>query len=145
MRTPPSTATGLNVCSMAHSQRIHPHLASPLERLAAASRHRRAPQRRDIRPLLGGPEVERAAPEGRKAGAEDDAGIDHVGALDDAFVATALAFEDQRIDQLPAQALQLAGIVRLLGLDLLGLAILPDVEALRSEGRRVGKGWKSRR
>ncbi len=65
--------------------------------------------------------MQRAAAERRKAGAEDHAGIDQVGALDDLLVAHPLAFADQRIDQLAAQPLQLELVVGLLGLGLSGL------------------------
>src|SRR5262245_65639165 len=95
-----------------------------------SSGHRRSAQDLDVGRRLVRPEVQRAAAERGKAGAENDAGIDQVGALDDLLVAHTLGLADQRVDQLAAEPLQLALVPGLLGLRLLWLAVLPHVEAL---------------
>src|SRR4029079_9467944 len=89
---------------------------------------RGAPEHLDVGLLLVGLEVQRAAAEGREAGAEDHPGVDEVATLDDLLVAHALVLADQRIDQLAAQPLQFELVVGLLGNGLLRLALLPDVE-----------------
>ena len=72
--------------------------------------------------------MHRPAAEGRKAGAEDHAGIDVIGVGNDPVGKRALAFVEHRLDQLAAKAVELGVVVD--GLLALGLAVLPDVEAL---------------
>ena len=90
MRTPPITATRRRVWSMGVSgSGVRPSgsdtvarnrcvMVSDPEGLTLPSLRRRAPEHLDVRLLLVGREVQRAAAERRKAGAEDHAGIDQV-------------------------------------------------------------------
>src|SRR5262245_37675376 len=104
-------------------------MVSDPQGLTPQSLRRGASEHLDVRPLLVGRKVQRPAAERRKARAEDHAGIDEVGALHDALVAHLLGLADQRVDQLAPETLELELVPGLLGLVLLGLAVLPDVEA----------------
>src|SRR5215471_21819353 len=137
MRTPPMTATRLRVWSMVPPQgaplgieliddgeaRQGLPLSGPLLRSCAT-------QRGDVRLLLVGLKVQRAAAERRKASAEDHAGVDEIGALDDLLVADLVRLLDQGSDELTPQPFELERIEGCLRLSLFGLAVFPHVEAL---------------
>src|SRR5680860_1011522 len=72
--------------------------------------------------------MQRPAAEGRKARAEDHAGVDIVLVLDDAIRRGALGFVEQRLDELAAEPLELGCVV--LRLVALRLALLPHIEPL---------------
>src|SRR6185437_5632908 len=70
--------------------------------------------------------MQRAAAKGRKAGAEDDAGIDEVRVLDDALAQTCHALIDQRQNQPVGQLRGGRRVVHFAH----DLAVLPGIEAL---------------
>src|SRR5262245_405356 len=72
--------------------------------------------------------MQRPAAEGRKAGAEDHAGIDVIGIGYDLVGKGALAFVEHWLDQLATETIELSVVV--FRLAALGLAVLPNVKAL---------------
>src|SRR6266508_1975288 len=91
--------------------------------------------------------MKRTATEGRKARAEDHAGIDVIGVRHDVVFERALGLIEHGFHQLAAQALKLARVVG--DVFALRLALLPDIEsfarflaelALLHEVRPAGSG-----